>query len=230
MHKSRDGALGHIIFFAALSLLPPSALPAETNSKAQAQPTAIAQLQVRPIADEQAPVGAGSNARTELTITPAVAQRSIVLQIGVAREISSSRPFTKVVAATARPEILDILPINDRNVILQPLTEGKTNIFFLDEKGAIETSLDVTVDKFIEVEGGESLKQQGYIEVHNKAKLNSQTNFRCEPKGCTYTGEVTVQEPAPLPIGHSEAREEPGSPAGGPAPQPPQIQVPQIPQ
>lgn len=116
----------------------------------------------------------------------------IILAPGVSQVVSAKAPF-KTIHITD-PAIVDIVVVSDRSAILVPKAVGKTSVDFLDEKAAFAT-LNVLV-------GNDAGYRQ--IEVHNKALLTSATNFRCGRGECLFVGETTVQEPAPLPRGHSE--------------------------
>lgn len=94
------------------------------------------------------------------------------------------------------PSIVDFVPESDHRALLVPKAPGSTNIEVLDDKLELMESLEIQVDAFPAA--------YGHVVVHNKALLNSQTNFRCASDDCVYTGEITVQEPAPLPTGHTQ--------------------------
>lgn len=118
---------------------------------------------------------------------------SISLAPDTAIEFSASASFSKIYIAN--PSVVDLVPKTDRTIILVGRHLGNTNIIITDDKGLVLHNLYVTVDRF----PGSFVN----ISIHNKALLNSKTVYRCDPSGCYYTGELTVEEPARLPPGYS---------------------------
>jgi Flp pilus assembly secretin CpaC len=134
----------------------------------------------------------------------------ITLRSGVATAISVGRVIKSV--HIGDPKVVEFVPESDHTALLVPKAVGATNIDILDEKLQLINSLDIQVDAF----------PSGYqqVVIHNKAQLSSQTNFRCATDDCEYTGELTVQEPAVLPKGHTvqNINEKGGTPILPPTP------------
>lgn len=118
----------------------------------------------------------------------------ISLRKGVATAITFEGIFKSI--HIGDPSIVDFVPESDHRALLVPKAAGATSIEILDDKLELMDSLDIQVDVFPAA--------YGHVVVHNKKLLSSQTNFRCATDDCQYTGELTVQEPAPLPTGHTQ--------------------------
>jgi Flp pilus assembly secretin CpaC len=91
--------------------------------------------------------------------------------------------------------IADALPISDHAFMVQSHKIGVTNMILLGADNQVIDEVIVTVERPV----------SGLVRIHNKALLNSYTEFACGQVGCQYVGETTVHEPAPLPRGHSES-------------------------
>jgi hypothetical protein len=90
--------------------------------------------------------------------------------------------------------VADVLPLTEHDFLIQSHKIGRTNMLFLDKNRQVLDEVIVIVDRPI----------SGLTRIHNKALINSYTEFSCSPTGCQFVGENTVTEPAPLPRGHSE--------------------------
>ncbi len=126
----------------------------------------------------------------------AACEQTLLLRPGVSRIFTIDRPYKTVLVGN--PKVVDTRPLGDRSVVLVPPPEGagETNVIFVDEANAQITSVNVRVEP--PPPPPPALR----IVVHNKKLINSYTAFRCEPNGCEYVEERTVQEPAPLPRGY----------------------------
>jgi Pilus formation protein N terminal region len=156
---------------------------------------------VMPQANEPAP---GEPVAREPDTNNAVRREQVLLPPKTERQVSVGGPFTQIVISN--PQVLDVLPVNDLDVVLFAKNTGNSDILFY-KTGKLIRSLEVTVDNTVfrrdAVTDSEArLPSLRKMEVHNKALLTSQTNFLCGVDGCHYVDEVTVQEPAPLPRGY----------------------------
>lgn len=182
-------------------------LPGGAN-QAQAQAPAV------PHADEPMPGAAppsepvaGEQQMTNgITISLPGAQQ-VRLPSSSAREVSFNQPFAGV--HISNPAVVDVAPITDHSVILTATRQGNADVYFSDITGKITNVLAVSVDDFNydkrNPQNDTEVGAYGYLDVHNKAELDSQTHFRCRWNGCQYVGETTVSEPAPLPVGYSSS-------------------------
>jgi hypothetical protein len=167
---------------------------------------AQAEAPVAPHPDESLPREpvATPRSKTGVILSSPVAPQQIMLRPSAARVVSFAEPFSTI--HVANPTVVDASPISDHSIILKALREGYSDIYLVKNNGDLLSSLDVTIDNFVLRRGGflpdPEASSLGSIELHNKAKLNSQTNFRCGRRDCYYTGEITVNEPAPLPPGY----------------------------
>jgi hypothetical protein len=136
-----------------------------------------------------------------------VQREQVLLPPKTERQVSVSQPFTQLVISN--PQVLDILPINDRIVVLKALNLGNSDVLFYRNEKLIG-SLDVTVNNFVSRRGAVVADSEAQLptvrpmEVHNKALLTSHTDFQCGPggAGCVFVGEVTVSEPFAQPRGN----------------------------
>jgi hypothetical protein len=168
---------------------------------------AQAQSPVVPHADEPLP---GEPANHELQMNSGVASpievgQAVLLSPGTIKEMIFDKPFSKIF--TSDPKIVDVAAINDHSAVLKAGDQqGRSDVVFFNFKGELAKRLEVTVDNYIYSNHPPSkdpnVISYGSIEIHNKALLTSQTNFRCGPDGCHYVGELTAKEPAPLPKGY----------------------------
>ena len=153
-----------------------------------------------------APVGASPGSETGLTSESSVVPQQILLRPDGARLVTFAEPFSSI--HVANPTVVDATPVTDHSIILKAFKEGYSDIYFVRKDGDLSCNLQVRVDNFVSTRGPSvpdpAASSLGSIEMHNKAKLNSQTNFRCGPHSCYYTGEITVSEPAPLPSGYQK--------------------------
>ena len=134
----------------------------------------------------------------------AVQREQVLLPPKTERQVSVGEPFTQIVISN--PQVVDVLPINDLDVVLFAKSTGNSDILFY-KTGRLIRGLEVTVDNTVFRRGAVTNSEARLpffrkMEVHNKALLTSQTNFLCGADGCHYVDEVTVQEPAPLPRGY----------------------------
>jgi hypothetical protein len=129
----------------------------------------------------------------------------VLLSPGLLKEVNVDEPFSSIF--TSDPQAVDVGTINNHSVVLKAAKEGHSDILFYNSKSQLIKRLEVTVDNYVYSRRLPSpdpdVISYSSLEIHNKALLTSQTNFRCGPDGCHYVGEVTVQEPAPLPRGYS---------------------------
>jgi hypothetical protein len=110
---------------------------------------------------------------------------SVVLQLNRVVSYSTSNPFTKAVPGNVK--ILDVVPVTDREVILQPQSVGSTNILFLDAHGEILANIDVRVDDPVEI------GRHG-VELHNvPQKLGNAAYYRCSAIGCVLDDETIMR-------------------------------------
>jgi Flp pilus assembly secretin CpaC len=120
----------------------------------------------------------------------AMAQPEIHVTEGFVRHMEYSEPIGSVSVGDAK--IADVLPLTDREFLIQSHKIGTTNLLMLSKDKKVLDEIIIVVDRPI----------SGLVRVHNKALINSYTEFSCAWNGCQYIGENTVQEPAPLPRGH----------------------------
>ena len=99
-------------------------------------------------------------------------------------------PFANI--SVGDPAIVDARPLTDKAVLLQGYKTGTTNMIFFDRDWTPLRDVTVVVDA----------QGSGFVKIHNKAVLNSYTEFSCWQTGCQFRGENTVAEPAPLPRGY----------------------------
>lgn len=126
------------------------------------------------------------------TVAFAQPEETIRVQRGIASvyKIDTEAPFSTVNIGNSK--VADVVPLTDRSLIIQGHTTGTTNIIFLSKGNIPIKNLAVVVDE----------QGSGFIQIHNKALLNSYTAFSCWSNGCQFVGENTVSEPAPLPRGN----------------------------
>jgi hypothetical protein len=159
-----------------------------------------------------------SKQQSHVKVSSLIPSAAVLLTPWMQRQVDFDQPFSRVFVAD--PNVLNVQPLSDRSVILQPIKEGKTYVSFLDSKNTLVNSLEVTIDAFTNIRGKHPRDPEASpyasIELHNKAKLNSQTNYRCGVDGCHFVGELTVQEPAPLPAGWGGGVGPGGQPTGAP--------------
>jgi hypothetical protein len=117
---------------------------------------------------------------------------SVILQLNRVVTYSTDKPFTKAVPGNTR--ILDIVPVTDHEVVLQPQAVGSTNILFLDPHGLILANIDVRVDDPVEI------GRHG-VELHNdSSKLGNAAYYRCSTDGCVLADETIMRStPAAAP-------------------------------
>ena len=99
-------------------------------------------------------------------------------------------PFDTIVVGD--PSVMDARPLTDKAVLIQGYKPGTTNMVFISKDHAPLRDVTVVVDA----------QGSGFVKIHNKAVLNSYTEFSCWETGCQFRGENTVAEPAPLPRGY----------------------------
>lgn len=131
--------------------------------------------------------------------------QAVLLSPGTIKVLDFDGDFSKIF--TSDSEIVDVGAITHHSVVLEAKKHGSSDVVFFNTKGELVKKLEVTVDDFVynthPPRRDPDVTSYSQVEVHNKAKLISQTNFRCGPDGCHYVGELTAQEPAPLPRGYS---------------------------
>jgi Flp pilus assembly secretin CpaC len=125
-----------------------------------------------------------------LASTAAIAQPEIHVTEGFVRHLEYSEPIGSVSVGDAK--VADVLPLTDREFLVQSHKIGTTNLLMLSKDKKVLDEIIIVVDRPI----------SGLVRIHNKALINSYTEFSCAENGCQYVGENTVQEPAPLPRGH----------------------------
>jgi Pilus formation protein N terminal region len=202
----RISAIGCSVVALALYAGSASLGHAAPASKNQGDRTTLAQTKIVPPPGMETPEPGETPVQGKFEVSPPLGEDSVVVQIGKARRLKLKSSF-KAVYVTDN-DVIDVIARTDQAVTLLPKKEGDTNIYFVGQNNDVVLSLDVTVAKFVAVtntDAGPEISPYRLVEVHNKSKLDSITNFRCGPNGCFFVGETTVEEPAPLPIGHSEA-------------------------
>jgi len=103
---------------------------------------------------------------------------------------ADSKPFATI--SVGDTSVIDANPLTDRAVLIQAYKIGATNMIFFDQDKMPIKEVTVVVDA----------QGSGFVKIHNKARLNSYTEFSCWQSGCQFRGENTVAEPAPLPPGN----------------------------
>ncbi len=173
--------------------------------QAQAEPRAVPHAD-EPIFGEPEP-GARPTDNPVAMSSPVSAQQ-IVMRSSTGRQVDLGKPFSKI--TISNPQIVDALPITDRSIVLQAIKQGVADVFFFDLNGKLIRDLAVQIDDFSDARQNPIpdplARPYSSVEIHNKALVSSQTNFRCGSDGCHYIGEITVTEPAPLPHGHTETQ------------------------
>jgi len=125
------------------------------------------------------------------SISATRAAESVILRLGIATTFTTAGDFKTAVPGDTK--VVEIFPLTDRKVILQPLAVGATNILFLDTKGEEVANVSVRVDQSVHEEGGATR-----IQVHNvPGKIGSATAYRCGNLGCDYLEDVNIK-PAPV--------------------------------
>jgi hypothetical protein len=166
----------------------------------------LAQTKIVPPPGMETPAPGETPVQGKFEVSPPLGEDSVVVQIGKARRLKLKSTF-KAVYVTDN-DVIDVIARTDQAVTLLPKKEGETNLYFVGQNNDVVLSLDVTVAKFVAVtntDAGPEISPYRLVEVHNKSKLDSITNFRCGPNGCFFIGETTVEEPAPLPAGHTQS-------------------------
>jgi Flp pilus assembly secretin CpaC len=125
-----------------------------------------------------------------LASTAAIAQPEIHVTEGFVRHLEYSEPIGSV--SIGDTSVADAVPLSDHTLLVQSHKMGTTNLLFLGKDKQVLDEIIIVVDRPV----------SGLIRVHNKALINSYTEYSCKENGCQYVGENTVQEPAPLPHGH----------------------------
>ncbi len=138
------------------------------------------------------------------TVALAQPEETVRVQRGIASvyKIDTADPFATVNIGNST--IADVVPLTDRSLIIQGHRTGTTNIIFVNRSNIPIKNLMVVVDE----------QGSGFVQVHNKALLNSFTAFSCWSNGCQFVGENTVSEPAPLPRGNYSSNYNQASPPG----------------
>jgi Flp pilus assembly secretin CpaC len=128
-----------------------------------------------------------------LLTTAAFAQPEFHVTEGFVRQIDTTgEPIGSV--SIGDTSVADALPLTDHSFLVQSHKIGTTNMLMLDKNKRVLDEIVVIVDRPI----------SGVVHIHNKALINSYTEYSCAPNGCQYLGENTVSEPAPLPRGHHQ--------------------------
>jgi Pilus formation protein N terminal region len=169
-------------------------------------------------------------------LRPSGVEQSVLLPTNAARAVSFEEPFSNIYVSN--PAHVEVAMVTDHSLLLKALNEGNSEVFLYDNKGNLKNILHVFVDQFAyrvnskpPPSADPDFKTYGSVVVHNKAKLDSQTNFKCKSNDCEFVGETTVTEPAPLPSGNynnlyggtaGAAPLYPPGQAGGLLPAPPQ--------
>lgn len=206
----RAFAIPCLAIMSALVLGPGTKATADSTFKVVNAPggdQAVAATQNLPPA-KPAPAGAATNDQqySEVKLSTPT-PRQVLLAPGTAREVGIERDYSAV--RISNPGIIELVPITDHILLLKGIKVGNSDIFLFGGDGRLQSLLTVNVDDYnyrihdpIPDPGSKTYSQ---VEVHNKEKLDSQTNFRCGPDGCHYVGEVTVAEPAALPTGYTQS-------------------------
>ncbi len=155
---------------------------------------------------EDPPPGAGEQQMINgIAITLPEAQQ-VRIPTHTSRRVTFSEPFTAIYPLSSA--FVDVVPITDHSVILKGSNQGIADIYFT-RNGEVTHVLSVSVDDFNykipNPKNDPDVAAYGYVDLHNKSLLDSQTHFRCRWNDCKYTGESTVSEPAPLPAGYSNS-------------------------
>ena len=85
-----------------------------------------------------------------LAIWPALAETgiepvrpSVTLELGGGSSVRLERPFKSVLIGD--PDVVDVQTLNERSVLLKPLSLGTTNLIFIDDQGIVITNLSIMV-------------------------------------------------------------------------------------
>ena len=129
-----------------------------------------------------------------LASTAALAQNGTTLRVqknmAAVYRVDTTEAISSI--TVGNPKIMDVAPLTDRSILIEPHIAGTTNLTFFNKDKRPIKDLTVVVDE----------QGSGFVRIHNKAMLNSFTTFTCWSDGCQFVGENTVAEPAPLPRGH----------------------------
>jgi Flp pilus assembly secretin CpaC len=125
-----------------------------------------------------------------LASTSAMAQPEIHVTEGFVRHLEYSETIGSV--SIGDTSVADAIPLSDHTLLVQSHKIGTTNLLFLSKDKRVLDEIIIVVDRPV----------SGLTRVHNKALINSYTEYSCTAIGCQYIGENAVQEPAPLPQGH----------------------------
>jgi hypothetical protein len=115
-------------------------------------------------------------------------RQTMTLTQGFSTTIHSERPIGKI--SITDPEIVDLVLKTDKSAVLIPQRAGRTNIDFLDDRGTLIGSMDVTVVR-------QSAK--GRVVIYNRPSLGAFSTFHCGQKGCEHFEEMPNKEEALTP-------------------------------
>ena len=168
---------------------------------------AVAAMHVVPAADmprRHEPRADNAQMQNGITMSIPPAQQ-LLLPTGTQRQVTFEHPYSTLHISS--PDVIEATAITDRVLLIRGDKAGNSEIYLYGSDGKLQNVLAVNVDDYNYTIRPPLLdpEAQSYsmVEIHNKAKLDSQTNYRCGPDGCHYVGELTVSEPAPLPRGYS---------------------------
>jgi hypothetical protein len=139
---------------------------------------------------------------------PDVIPETIRVTQGIASYYRTDAPFDTV--SVGNTNVVDVAALTDHSLLIEAHRIGTTNMLLLNRDKAPIRNVTVIV----------GAQGTGFVKVHNKAKLNSYTEFSCWPDGCQFVGENTVSEPAPLPRGYYNQTSNFGPSGGNPGVQP----------
>ncbi len=123
-----------------------------------------------------------SHSEELLKLTPGVAKSVVV-------NGADAGKFTSIIGD---PKVADFTFGPKNTLWFVGKAEGSTNVIILENDTGKEL-FSATIE----------VGDLNRVHIHNKALLTSYTIYRCTPT-CVYVNEVTAEEPAPLPKGHSD--------------------------
>jgi Flp pilus assembly secretin CpaC len=167
----------------------------------------VAEMRVVPAGDRPREYESGAdNTQIRNGVTMAIPPvQQLLLPTGTQRHVIFDRPYSELHISS--PDVIEATAITDHALLIRGDKAGSSEIYLYGKDGKLQNILAVNVDDYNYTLRSPLLdpEAQSYnaVEIHNKARLDSQTNYRCGPDGCHYVGELTVSEPAPLPRGYT---------------------------
>jgi Flp pilus assembly secretin CpaC len=68
---------------------------------------------------------------------------SVTLEPGTGSTVMLERPYKTVLLGN--PDVIEVQTLDERSVLLKPLSPGSTNLVFVDERGIVITNLAILV-------------------------------------------------------------------------------------